>query len=399
MVANVPDKIEMNPSLDVYREPLDLEIKSITLSDIVDFVTNCPKNIKASFFIESDSVLAYDPDALSTMKSYIVKMSLGELVRISCADNELRNRQIQNYESLKNVKFDSSLLYENIRGFLGETKFNKNIVKTIIETPSEFFMYNNGITITAKNISANKQNVGKKLLVNLENYQIVNGGQTIRSIYKFIEEDFDVEKLSSGYILVRLFQTSENNELTNNIAEYTNSQNAINLSDLKSVSNLQRQIEAFMDGHHITYLRKIGDIGDERKVYDKRISMEKMAQILYSFDGHPERAASAKKKLFGVYYPEIFPEDLDLNKCYCVSELYFDIIAEYNKTTFQPYEQKYLYIIYMFSKDKTASIANLINLLEKTLDNFEPETSLSPSRKLLKKNFKKQIDLELQKKR
>lgn len=396
MVANVEEKIEINQSLEVFKEPLDLKINSVILDDIVNYLAEYPKDIEAKLLIENDSVLHYEPDKLSTNKSYVIKISLAELIRITCSDSNLRNTQIGDYEVLKNAKLDYSLLYENIRGYLGDTKYNKSIIKTIIESPNDFFLYNNGITITAKSITAISQNAGKKLSIDINGFQIVNGGQTIRSLYKFLENCFDVEKISSGFVLVRLFQTSKDNALTNNIAEYTNSQNAISSSDLKSVSNLQRQIETYLDTNGISYIRKVGDIGKET-LHDKRITMEKMAQIIYSHNGYPERAASSKKKLFEKYYSDIFPDEFDLEKCYSIAETYFQVKKNYEETDYEKYEQKYLYVVYMKTKCKRKTEKELIDLLENVLNGFEIDSKLSPSRKLLKKNFKKALDEELNK--
>ena len=110
-------------------------------------------------------------------------------------------------------------------------------------------MLNNGITITAKGISVDEANSGKRFLFTVDDYQIVNGGQTIRSIYEFFEnekENTDVlHNLNETYVLLRFFKISEEEKLKNRIAEYTNSQNAISSADLKSVDAIQIHIEKY----------------------------------------------------------------------------------------------------------------------------------------------------------
>ena len=59
--------------------------------------------------------------------------------------------------------------------------------------------------------------------------------------------------------------------------------------------------------------------------------MERLAQILYSYMGYPDRAANAKKKLFVDYYDAIFHKDLDLDKVCEIINLYFEIIEKYGK--------------------------------------------------------------------
>ena len=48
--------------------------------------------------------------------------------------------------------------------------------------PNNVFAYNNGLTVTASGIKSKEKN-GQVLIEELENMQIVNGGQTTASIY------------------------------------------------------------------------------------------------------------------------------------------------------------------------------------------------------------------------
>ncbi|MBK7871275.1 MAG: AIPR family protein [Saprospiraceae bacterium] len=63
--------------------------------------------------------------------------------------------------------------------------------------------------------------------------------------------------LANSEILVRIFKTPPDSNLTNKI-EYTNSQNSISIIDLKSLSIEQIQLEQFLDEHNIIYSRKQG---------------------------------------------------------------------------------------------------------------------------------------------
>ncbi len=397
MVANVNNAMPIDSNIERYKELFDIQIKSIILDDIVAYISDFPEDKKAELIVDSDAVLTYEMDAYSTLKSFLVKISLAELVRITCTDDSLRNNPINDYGELQNAKLEMSLLFENVRGYLGNTKYNTNIVSSINETPNKFFMFNNGITFTAKNVIAEPRNGNKMCKINMEGFQIVNGGQTIRSVYKFCEKAFDAEKLSTAEILIRIFQTERDDELKNDIAEYTNSQNAIGASDLKSVSNLQRQIEIFLGTKEVAYIRKAGDVGPRKNNYPISISMEKLAQILYAYKGYPERASNAKKRLFSTYYNEIFPEDLDFDEMYEILMLYLDIVKEYEKSRYEKFEQKYLMILYMKKKAQKNTIKQLITMLEKTLDSFEPEIKIAKSRKILKVSFRKEIEEQLEK--
>ncbi|NLZ96557.1 MAG: AIPR family protein [Candidatus Magasanikbacteria bacterium] len=379
-----------NQTMELYKDHYDISIQSIVLDDIMSFISGKPDDISAQFLIDSDAVLTYEENSLSSSKSYLVKLSVANLIRMTCKSRELRNKsEIYELEELKNVELDLGLLYDNVRGYLGETRFNKNILKTLTEDPSKFFMYNNGITMTAKNIIAKEKNGKTKFLCTISGFQIVNGGQTIRTIYEFKNKYFDDEKISKAEILVRIFQTEEDQELTNNIAEYTNSQNAISSVDLKSISNLQIQIERFLDAENIHYVRKAGDIGDFAKDYKYRISMEKVAQILYSHMGFPDRATNQKSQLFGRYYDEIFCEEkLELTVLVDLIKLYYKIEEEYEKSGYDSYSQKYFYVIFLAKKLHESKISNLIDKVEKALKEYQNGENLSDARKLIQKGFK-----------
>ena len=260
------------------------------------------------------------------------------------------------------------------------------------DSPQKFFMFNNGITITAKNVKSESKNANKKYLFTLENMQIVNGGQTLRSIYKFKEEDFDEEKLENSYVLVRIFKTEDNDDLINEIAEYTNSQNAISDADLKSINKMQITIEKFLYNQGIDYIRKSGDIGIDRGL-KSQISKEKLAQILYSYKGYPDRSTNQKKKLFGVYYDDIFGDDvIDFNAILKLIKLYNEIEENYRNLyrESEVYTQKILYIIYLQSLRD--DIIENIHLLEKCLKDYRKSDDISKARKLIQKGFKEFLD-------
>lgn len=116
-------------------------------------------------------------------------MSLVDVVRIFSSDEQLTHKyNIEDDSEIEGAKLDISLLYDNVRGYLEETSFNKNIRNTLKENYMDFFMFNNGITVTAEEITSEPKNSNEKYLFTLKNYQIVNGGQTIRTIFSYLNE-------------------------------------------------------------------------------------------------------------------------------------------------------------------------------------------------------------------
>lgn len=383
------------PTDDVFlaqlKNVIDINIECITLDNIINFIDARPDQISAQIIFDTSSVMKYEESELSSSKSYLVSMTVLDLIRITCIEKNIRNNHnVSDYSILKSVQLDQGVLFDNVRGYLGDTKYNENIINTLSSEPSKFFLYNNGITITANNVIAEAKNANKKLLMHIENFQIVNGGQTLRSIYKQKDDSFDEEKLANAKILVRIFQTEDNNVLTNNIAEFTNSQNAISSIDLKSVSNLQIQIEQSLEESNILYVRKVGDTGEESRNFKYRISMERMGQIIYSKIGFPDRATNQKRRIFEEYYNDIFNDDLDFDVLVEYIEEYFQIKKEYEELKIKSYEQKYFYILYLNTKEN--DISKNIDFVENSLKEYKKDEDLSVARKLIQKGFKDFID-------
>lgn len=127
----------------------------------------------------------------------------------------------------------------NIREFLGNTGVNKNIYNTLIdeEDRKNFFYYNNGITLICEQMSKintrNSRN-NRNVYFNVKNPQIVNGCQTVNSIYEVLKnvDPNDLEKdYKDSFVMLKILQIDRKNEkeekLYKNIVKYNNSQNSI----------------------------------------------------------------------------------------------------------------------------------------------------------------------------
>ena len=300
------------------------------------------------------------------------------------------------------MKIDYSVLFDNVRGLVVKSKYNRNISHSLKNDPSKFFMFNNGLTLTANDIKAESVNANKKVRLTIDSFQVLNGGQSLRTIHQFNSEDPKhlEDYLSNSEVLVRIFKTSKDSDLNNKIAEYTNSQNSISNVDLKSLRSEQLHIEQYLHEHNIIYSRKTGDTGlDGTKKYTHKISMERFGQILLSLNGMPERATNQKKAIFDKYYDELFlSEKFSLELCPEMITTYFSIKKEYEKLKGEitVSEQKVFYILYMNAVlDKTTP--ELISLLEKTIKTYTPASgkALSEARKLIQLNFKTYLDEEI----
>lgn len=307
------DNIELestDENLGQLRRLYDLEFEPVGLPYISQMMSIRPTPLNATLILDQDAVMSFSEHVLSSSISYITRMRASDLVRITCDNEKLRGEyNIEDLGKLSDAELDFGALFDNVRGFVLKSKYNSNILQSLKNNPSKFFMYNNGITIAAKNIKTQDVNANKKVKITIEDFQILNGGQTLRTIHLLNKESENaiIEYLSKSEILVRVFCVDEDTEAVSKIAEYTNSQNAISNIDLKSLSSEQIDIERYLDGFDIVYARKSGDTGiNKNKDYKHKISMEKFGQILFSIKGSPEKATNNKQDIFDKHYKDIF---------------------------------------------------------------------------------------------
>ena len=148
-------------------------------------------------------------------------------------------------EFLANIylKFGSKLLQGNIRAFLSvRGNVNKGIRKTIIDSPENFFTYNNGIAIVARSVSFSAD--GSKI-IHFKDPQIINGGQTTASLANAIIRKEARKGMHNLFVPMKLTvlnvendmseeQIDKYNEITKTISQCANSQNAVSAADFFS---------------------------------------------------------------------------------------------------------------------------------------------------------------------
>lgn len=143
-------------------------------------------------------------------------------------------------------EYSNELLESNVRAFLGQAgKFNKGIRDTIRTKPQMFLPYNNGITATAESVET-KIIENRLIITRLNDFQIVNGGQTTASLYhtqkKF--KDADLSKIFVQMKLTVIKDREQKNIEVPNISRFANSQNKVSELDLSSNNPYFVQIES-----------------------------------------------------------------------------------------------------------------------------------------------------------
>ncbi|WP_411369688.1 AIPR family protein [Citrobacter braakii] len=335
MISNEAFPIEHDESaIQQLKNFYDMEVASVCLPHITSMMSIRPAPINAELIIDNDALMSYSESSISTSKSYVVRLNAADVIRMTCRNADLRlDHNCENIDELAEQKIDFGVLFDNVRGLVQRSRYNAGIAKTLREEPGKFFMYNNGLTVIADDIKAHPVNGNRKVRISLTGIQVLNGGQTLRTLHDFnaTDKSYITEYLSKSEILVRIFNAASG-DTANKIAEYTNSQNSISNVDLKSLSTLQIQLEQLLDEHDIIYSRKNGDTGiDDKKDYRYKISMEQFGQILFAIQGFPEKSSNQKQHIFGKYYDDIFDEkNFDLSQAPEIIERYFEIKKAYS---------------------------------------------------------------------
>ncbi|ELS00420.1 AIPR protein [Xenococcus sp. PCC 7305] len=206
------------------------------------------------------------------------------------------------------------LLERNIRRYLGlkGNRVNESIRSTLMsEEKNNFYFYNNGITLTCDGFSYNALQNGD-YQVRCENLQIINGGQTCMTIFKTLQEP-NVSSLVyeniQAYVLLRLYQLpSDNDELVRKITYATNSQNPVDLKDLRANDDLQQRLAMDMEQLGFNYRRK----RSETSIKTTDITSGVAAQALLSiWRQKPHQAKFFTREHFGKLYNLIFTEQLN----------------------------------------------------------------------------------------
>jgi len=210
-------------------------------------------------------------------------------------------------------RYGDRLLQRNIRRYLGLSgnRVNENICKTL-SNPAErsnFYFYNNGVTFICTKFAHN-QLQAKNWQVKVDGLMVINGGQTCKTIQSALAQMAgSMDNIGTATVLVRLYELpSEEDDLIRNITYATNSQNPVDLRDLRSNDGRQRQLEASIEELGFTYRRHRGDAVSR----SEEITTSTAAEALLSvWREKPHQAKFFSREHFGKLYESIFTSDLN----------------------------------------------------------------------------------------
>ena len=157
-----------------------------------------------------------------------------------------------------------SLFTDNVRDYQGDNPVNLQIAQTLRSDAREgFAVLNNGVTIVARVL----RTTGDKIYI--EDYQIVNGGQTSHVLFN--ERDALTDEV---FVPIKLIST-ENDELTTAVITATNSQTAVKAEELNARATFERRLEQFFDTYEgpkaLYYERRSKQYRDSPEIEKVRI--------------------------------------------------------------------------------------------------------------------------------
>jgi hypothetical protein len=198
-----------------------------------------------------------------------------------------------------------SLLEKNIRRYLGlnKNRVNEAIQSTLLSNRKDnFYFYNNGITMVCSRFSYNALQAND-WSVRMDDLQIINGGQSCKTIQQTLHDN-PTNDYSQVYVLVRIYELSGegNDDLVTDVTIATNSQNPVDLRDLRANDETQRKLEIDIKELGYTYKRK-----KEGVVSGDVIPSSVAAEAIYSiWKRKPHQAKFKRNELFGKFYDEVF---------------------------------------------------------------------------------------------
>lgn len=200
------------------------------------------------------------------------------------------------------------LLERNIRRYLGRhsNRVNSAIHNTLINTAKnkDFYLFNNGITMTCTKMRHNALQGGDYQL-RLENIQVINGGQTCKTIQQAISETDELTDFSDVFVLLRLYELeSDDDQLIKEITFATNSQNPVDLRDLRSNDPKQLELEAGIQDLGYSYKRYREDTtASSGTVITSAVTAEAVMAVWRKC---PHQSKFRRRELFGSLYEKVF---------------------------------------------------------------------------------------------
>jgi len=200
-------------------------------------------------------------------------------------------------------KYKFSLFAHNVRNPLFKSEFNRIIEKTMKDEAVNFWYFNNGVTAITPMPIPDYYNDSGKLDVN--GIQIINGAQTVYSIYTAYEEATTTKRDeldNNALISIRLLQ-SGGKPFDLKVTRFTNSQNPVDDRDFYSNDEYQLKAQKyFLNNSEIWYEKRRGEFRykPNKRLYQINVTPNiVVAKAYLAFHlQEPQRALNETKYIF-----------------------------------------------------------------------------------------------------
>jgi hypothetical protein len=204
----------------------------------------------------------------------------------------IRARELVAMDGIAN----QSIFRFNVRGPLGKTKVNKDIVATIRDASYHklFPLFHNGITVVAGEVDV------KDDTITVNDYFVVNGCQSLTSLH-----DNQASLTDDLRVLVKFIRMDPRSEWAERITKFSNNQNGVRPRDF--VSNhaiqirLQNEFIRYYPGDYAFEIKQ-----GEKPQPGKLISNEQAGLYLLAFDLKQPWATHRRYEVFEDRYVAVF---------------------------------------------------------------------------------------------
>ena len=240
------------------------------------------------------------------------------------------------------------LFSANFREYMGvvERKGNINhgIKQTAASEPSNFWVFNNGVTALTHQIRLTH---GK---LSVRGISIINGAQTTGAL-----GESKRKQAQKTRVVFRVVQCSDKS-LIKKIIQFNNTQNVIRPADQRSKDDTQKRLHREFQQYGIHYVHRRSAARGLRNP----ISAAGMGSLLCAFHGDPQTASRNSAEIFqaDAIYQKVFRQDISAEHVYLIQslasaldDLKYDLKGKIAATTATTLEtQQYEVLKYSMSK-------------------------------------------------
>lgn len=249
--------------------------KKVLQSTYISDVRDIPVHAPAKFDVVGFPIAEYIVD--KDTKAIIAPIKAAELIHLSGIA-------------------DQSLFAFNVRGPLGRTQVNKDIVASIRDQSRHklFPLFHNGITVIAKELRLTKD------AITAEEYFVVNGCQSLTTLY-----DNKGQVTDNLRVLTKFIKVEPTSLLAKQVTEFSNNQNGVKPRDFMANNpnqiRLQNEFRENYNGQYVFEIKRGEASGSGRA-----ISNETAGLLLMAFDLKEPWATHRKYQVFEDKYSDLF---------------------------------------------------------------------------------------------